>query len=130
MKRSQDVTEAEFAVLNSLWDDGPSTTRQLAERLYAGRKGAAATVLKLLERLEAKQCVKRDAGGAVLLFVPAVQREDLIARRLDAVADELCAGSRTPLLLHLVDGEKLSAEDIEILKKLVSDLDADRPAES
>ena len=60
----QDVTEAELAVLQALWDSGPATIRQLVERVYR-QKGTSvyATVQKLLERLEAKGFVGRDRNG-------------------------------------------------------------------
>ncbi len=122
-KLPQDVTEAEFGVLSHLWEHGPSTTRQLAEALYPDKKGAAPTVLKLLERLETKTCVLRDDAGPVLVFSACVAREDLIERRLNAVADDLCDGSRTPLLMHLVDPQKLTPEEIAMLKDLIQDWD-------
>ncbi len=122
-KKPQDVTEAEFAVLSHLWDQGPSTTRQLAEAVYPKKKGAAPTVLKLLERLETKDCVVRDDSGPVLVFSAKIAREDLIEHRLKAVADDLCDGSRTPLLMHLVDPERLTPEEIHMLRQLVTDLD-------
>lgn len=123
VKKPQDVTEAEFLVLSHLWEHGPSTTRQVADSLYPLKKGAAPTVLKLLERLETKQCVQRDDSGAVLIFSALVARDDLIEHRLNAVAADLCDGSRTPLLMHLVDPERLSAEEIQMLRQLVEDLD-------
>ena len=122
-KKPHDVTEAEFAVLSHLWEHGPSTTRQLAEGLYPRKKGAAPTVLKLLERLEAKGCVERDDSGPVLVFSARIAREDLIEHRLNAVAEDLCDGSRTPLLMHLVDPERLTPEEIQMLRQLVNDLD-------
>ncbi len=128
-KHSHDVTEAEFAVLSHLWQQGPATTRQLAEMLYPNKKGAAPTVLKLLERLEAKHCVRRDDSGPFLVFSAIIRREDLIERRLSAVADDLCDGSRTPLLMHLVDPERLTPEEIEMLRQLVQELDVDGEVE-
>lgn len=118
-----DVTEAELAVLRSLWEHGPSSTRQLAERLYEeARASHAATVLKLLERLENKLMVTRDGSGNPQVFSASIQREDLIDRRLEAVADSLCDGSRIPLLMHLVDPGKLSPEEIATLKNLIEEL--------
>ena len=50
-QRNQDVTEAELALLQSLWDDGPATIRQLVDRVYQ-QSGTSiyATVQKLLDR--------------------------------------------------------------------------------
>jgi BlaI family transcriptional regulator, penicillinase repressor len=125
MKRSQaDVTEAELSLLQALWDAGPATIRQLVERVY-GQDGPSvyATVQKLLDRLEAKGCVRRDRGGAVHVFQAAIDRDELIGRRLRAVADALCGGSLTPLLTHLVEGQGLSAQERKELRALIHRLD-------
>ena len=63
-----------------------------------------ATVQKLLDRLESKGIVKRDRSGGVHVFAAAIDRSELIGRRLRAVADSLCGGSLSPLLTHLVEG--------------------------
>ena len=55
-----EVSNAELRVLQSLWDCGPSTIRQLTERLYPSVTTAIyATVQKLLERLEKDGYVDR-----------------------------------------------------------------------
>src|SRR5215472_10767556 len=125
MKRSQaDVTDAELSLLQSLWDLGPSTIRQLVERVYA-QEGASvyATVQKLLDRLESKGCVRRDRRGAVHVFQAAIDRDELIGRRLRAVADSLCGGSLSPLLTHLVEARGLSQTERRELRVLIEKLD-------
>ncbi|AMV37989.1 BlaI/MecI/CopY family transcriptional regulator [Planctomyces sp. SH-PL62] len=125
MKRNEvDVTEAELALLSALWDHGPATIRRLAERVYGeGGPSTYATVQKLLERLEQKRCVSRDRRESVHVFAPAVDRGELIGRRLRAVADALCGGSFTPMLTHLVEGEGLSPADRDELRSLIERLD-------
>lgn len=122
---TQDVTEAELAVLQALWDGGAATIRQLADAIY-GQGDAAhyATVQKLLERLESKGFVSRDRSGAVHRFSAAIDREELIGRRLRDLAESLCGGSMTPLLTHLVRTRSLSADERKALRDLVDRLDA------
>src|SRR5437660_7459163 len=99
----QDVTDAELAVLHALWEDGPATIRQLTDALYPGGGVAQyATVQKLLERLESKGCVRRDRSAAVHVFTPLLGRDELVGRRVRAVAEPLCGGSLTSLLTPLV----------------------------
>ena len=120
----QDVTDAELAVLQVLWDRGASTIRQLTDAIYAeGGASPYATVQKLLERLEAKGFVRRDRGGEVQVFEAAVGRDELIGRRLREVAAKLCGGSLTPLLTHLVESEPLSESDRKALHALIERLD-------
>lgn len=122
-EKEKDVTDAELAVLRALWENGPSTVRNLVEQLYKQPKRShPATVLKLLERLEAKECVERNDCGPALVFSATVGRDDLIERRIQTMADSLCDGSREPLLMHLVDPERLSKQEIDALRSLVEDL--------
>jgi BlaI family penicillinase repressor len=121
----QDVTDAELAILELLWDQGPTAIRQLTEQLYPqGGRAHYATVQTLLERLEAKNFVHRDRSAAAHTFRAAVGRDELIGRRLQATAEKLCGGSFTPLLMHLVRARKLSTREREELRALIDDLDA------
>lgn len=123
VRKPQDVTDAELSVLQVLWDRGESTTRQLADELYPGGTASqTATVLKLLERLEAKGFVDRDRSGPVHVFEACIERDELIERRIQALAESLCDGSRTPLLMHLVDPTKLTRDEREALRALVAEM--------
>src|SRR6185369_14765769 len=94
----RDVTDAELAVLRELWELGPTPIRDLTERLYpGGGTSAYATVQKLLERLEDKACVARVRAQVPHVFSATIDREALIAQRLEDVALDLCEGSVAPL---------------------------------
>jgi predicted transcriptional regulator len=123
----KDITDAELAVLEVLWARGPASIRQVSDDLYPSRRVAEyATVQKLLERLEGKRVVRRDRGGAVHLFSAIIDRNDLIGRRLRAVADSLCGGSLTPLLSHLVQSQPLTAGERRELRALIDALDDEK----
>ena len=123
-RKPKDVTDAELAVLQVLWEQGTATIRQICDRLYP--KGSAAhyaTVQKLLERLEAKRLVVRDRSRVPHEFRPTVGREELIGRELRALADKLGEGSLTPVLTHLVRTRSLSAEERRSLRRLLDELE-------
>lgn len=132
MKRTgQDVTDAELAVLQVLWENGPSSVRHLADTLYpGGGVSAYATVQKLLERLELKDCVAQKRDGGVKSYSARVSKEELIGRRLRAVAEQLCDGSLTPLLTHLVRTNPLSTAERQELQTLLSGLTAPKGRKS
>ena len=122
-RRAQDVTDAEREVLRVLWDGGPATIRTLADELYPGGSTSEyATVQKLLERLLDKRHVARRTDGRQHVWSARVRREELVARRLRDTADELCDGSLTPLLTHLVSTARLSREELAELRRLVDRL--------
>lgn len=123
-RKRQDVTDAELAVLRVLWEQGPATIRELTDVLYPkGRASHYATVQKLLERLEAKRCVKRERRLPAHQYRAAIDLDALIGRRLEEMAEKLCDGSMTPLLTHLLRTRRLSAEEQRSLRQLLEELD-------
>jgi predicted transcriptional regulator len=118
------VPDAELAVLQALWERGPATVRQLSDLVYPG--GGATeygTVHKLLERLEAKDYVRRERRGREYLFHATIDRDELIGRELEVLVDKMCGGSLQPLLSHLIRVKGLTAEELQDLRALVEELD-------
>lgn len=123
-RKPKDVTEAELAIMQLLWSKSAHTVREMAEQLY-GEFGPSqnATVQKLLDRLEQKECVQRDRSTWPHTFDAVMQRSDLILRQLQETADKLCDGSLTPLLTHLVKTRSLSKDERKSLRNLLDELD-------
>lgn len=116
------VTEAELAVLEVLWEVGVSTIRQITDAIYeAGTTSEYATTQKLLDRLLAKKCVSKSKRSHAHTFSAKVSRTDLIGTGLETLADKLCSGSLTPLLIHLTEKTKLSEEERAVLQKLINE---------
>jgi BlaI family transcriptional regulator, penicillinase repressor len=120
----QNVTDAEWAILDVLWNQGPATVRHLTEVLYpSGSASEHGTVYKLLERLEAKGCVKRARSGGVYEFRATVARDEVIGRELEALVEKMCGGSLQPLLSNLVRVKRLTPVELRELLALVDSLD-------
>jgi predicted transcriptional regulator len=117
---SGDVTDTELAMLQVLWQHGRATRRQIADALYPGGEAAHyATVQKLMERLEDKGYVKHSRQRGVLVFTALVDRDELLNRRLREVAEKLCGGSLTPLMMQLVRSEPFSAAELDELQAFI-----------
>jgi predicted transcriptional regulator len=119
-QRNPEVSDAELEVLKVLWEHGDveAVLRQNKKRwVYT-------TVLTLLHRLQAKGYVKSDKRELAHVFSPVVTRERLVRQRLRDVADSLCEGAATPLLLALVEGQRFSSEELEQFRRLLDELEA------
>lgn len=120
---AKDVTDAEVSILHVLWERGKATVREIAEELYSGRSASQqATVQKLLERLEGKECVTRTRETWPHTFSAAIDKGDLIGRQLQQTANKLAGGSLQPLLTHLVSAGGMTADDRKALRTLLDDL--------
>jgi len=125
---ARDITESELAVLRILWDRGTATIRHLTDVLYPGGGAAQyATVQKLLDRMEAKEFVRRDRSLFVHQFIPVLDRDQLIGRRLRSLVETLCDGSLTPLLTHLARAGDLTGEDRQALRAIIEESDREEP---
>ena len=124
-REPQDVTEAELSLMQRLWDTGRASIRQLTDDLYpGGGPSQYATVQKQLERLEAKGFVRRDRSLFVHVFEPAVDRDELIGRRIRSMAEKLCGGSLVPILSNLARSKSLTETQRKALRGLVDQQDA------
>jgi BlaI family penicillinase repressor len=130
-ERQYSIGEAELEVLKVLWEHGPGTVRQINARLQPrGHQWAYTTVQTMLHRLQGKGCVKSgrgDRGGAAHVFEAAVTRDLLLSQRLRDLANQLCDGTASPLLLALVEGQRFTSEDIRHFRKLLDQLEKSDP---
>lgn len=120
--KTVDVTETELAILDVLWDRGPTTIREITDLLYEqGTAGEYATVQKLLDRLAKKGYVRRDRTSFAHVFSATVDKQELIGQGLEKLAAKLCDGSFTPLLMHLADASKIPEKDRDALVKMIEE---------
>lgn len=117
------VSDAELEVLKVLWAGGPATVRDVAAALRRQKRRLAYnTVLTLLSRLRDKGYVAADRRGTAHVFRPVVSREDLLGSSLTALAERVCDGTASPLVLALVRDNRFSAQEIAELRRLLDDL--------
>jgi predicted transcriptional regulator len=125
VKHPKNVTAAELAILEQLWEHDSAAVKDLSQWLYgASTASDIATVQKLLARLEAKGFVTRDRDQWPHQFQATIVRDELISQRLQATADELCDGTMSTLLTHLVRSKNFSARQRLRLRKLLDEMDA------
>ena len=116
-------SEQELEVLKVLWDEGPSTVRGVDEVLRGrGVRRIYTHLQTLLNRLQAKGHVSSEPKSAALAHVyrAVSTRDDLLRERLQDLADQLCEGATTPLVLTLVEGHRFSDEEIARLRAVLS----------
>lgn len=116
------VSNAELRLLDALWRSGPLTIRAVAEALY-GEPSAVQyrTVQVQLDRLEKKGLVARDRTAMAHTFTATAERERFIGEQLQDLADKVCDGSLTPLLLSLAQAAELSEKDRRALWRLIGE---------
>lgn len=115
--------ELEIRVLRLVWEHQPCTERQVSELVQQERSVARTTVLKTMQRLEAKGLLKRVRGEAPVRFRAAVDEKRVLPELVRRFVDGILGGSSNPLLAYLAQSEKLSAKDLEALRSIARKID-------
>jgi BlaI family transcriptional regulator, penicillinase repressor len=114
------LANSELAIMDQLWKHKQLTARQIREQLYSNAsKAQHGTVQKLLQRLEEKEYVSRDRSEFVHTFTATISRKEYAGSQLQELASKLTSGSFAPLITHLVETSKISADDIREIKEIL-----------
>jgi predicted transcriptional regulator len=113
------ISEAEYAVMEALWEQSPLTATEVSDKVAEGRGWSLATVKTLLSRLVAKKAVVTEPDGRRFLYTPTIERTDYVGTESRRLVDRLFGGRAAPLVAHLVEAEALTEEDIAEIEKLI-----------
>jgi predicted transcriptional regulator len=118
VKELPSLGELELAVLRLVWQEQPCTERQITDLVQQGRDVARTTVLKTMQRLEAKGLLVRERGEAPVRYRAALDAERVMPELIGRFVERVLGGSPEPLVAYLADSGKLSAKDLEALRAI------------
>jgi BlaI family transcriptional regulator, penicillinase repressor len=110
--------EVEVQVLRLVWRHQPCTERQISDLVQQERPVARTTVLKTLQRLEAKGLLARTAGETPILFRAVFEENRVLPALIGRFVERVLGGSTGPLVAYLADSGKLSAKDLKALQTI------------
>ena len=114
-----DISNAEFEVLDVLWDDYPATSSDIVERLNHKKPWHDKTVKTLLSRLVKKGVVDFDKAQRQYLYRPLIAREDYTKKEATSFVSRLFKGKVAPLVAGFANQNSLSQQDVDELKALI-----------
>ncbi len=95
-----------------VWDSGEATVRDVYEALLAKRKIAYTTVMTMMRVLEDKGHLKKKTGEKAFVYRPSEAKQRVLGGMVAEFLQRVFDGSAKPLLLHLVESESLSREEL------------------
>ena len=121
-RKNQNLSKLELQVMRPFWTKGELTVREAAEILSEDEIDPGySTVQTIAGRLEKKGALnKTKKVGNAWLFEAAVERNSIVSRMVDELVT-LLDGASSPIVSHLVESEKISREELDEIKLLISD---------
>lgn len=114
-------TDAELPILRLLWEQGPSTVRELQEDLDSDQ--GYTTVLKHLQIMLDKGLVTRDESGRAHVYAPAIEEADTQRRLVRDLLDRAFDGSARQLVMRALSTEDVSHDELDQIRDLLNQMD-------
>jgi predicted transcriptional regulator len=119
---AKDLTDRELEVMHIFWTFGQAAATEVRDRLAtAGRSLTYPTVANLIRGLHEKGFLEQTNAERPFCYRAVRSYEEVSGRLLGDVLSRVFRGSREQLLLRLVDGQKLTAREREVLEGILKE---------
>ena len=102
-----------------IWTRESATVRDVYEALRERRKIAYTTVMTMMKILEQKNYLKKSQEDRAYLYRPTRPKNQVIKGMVREFLERVFNGSAEPLLVHLIEDQKLSSKDLEEISRMV-----------
>ncbi len=123
---STQPTEVELSILGILWEQGPSTARQIHNIIIQSRETNYSTTVKMLSVMLEKELVKRDDSQRPQIFRAAASQKRTQTKILKDVIQKVYDGSTGSLVLQALSSQKATKEELAEIRKLLNQLEGDK----
>jgi len=118
---SPTLTEAELEIMQVVWDLGEATVREVHEALLERRQTAYTTVMTTMGILADKGHLERSKDGRAFVYRPVESKGRVISGMVEDFVDRVFDGSARPLLVSLIKDRRLSAKDLEEVRRMIEE---------
>ena len=115
------LTDAEWKIIELLWDNGALTTMEIIRELKASLGWAKSTTITILNRMDDKGSVRYEIEGKTKKYYPTIQREEAELEETKSFLDKFYDGNIGLMISNLIKQEALSKEDLEEIEKIIKE---------
>src|SRR5579872_895587 len=108
MKTTIRITEAEWEVMDVVWDRAPVAASTVVDVLERRKQWTLATVRTLLRRLVNKGVLEQQTDGKRYVYTARISRAECARRESESFLDRVLGRAPSEAILHLVRRADLS----------------------
>jgi len=116
-------TPAELEILRLLWENGPSTVREIQARMEQQRPTGYTTALKLLQIMTDKGLVRRDETARAHVYAARAPEDQTQRQLVRDLLDRAFGGSATKLVMHALSARKTSRAELARIREMLDRLE-------
>lgn len=107
------LTDAEWKIMEVLWDSAPRTMAEITKTLEPDTGWTRHTVITLLKRMQEKGSVEVDESGSVKRYNPRVTREQASHEQTQKLLSRVFSGKASLLLHNLIDSGEMTVDEMQ-----------------
>jgi len=115
-------TEAELAILNVLWERGPSTVREVTAALQKDRGTGYTTALKLLQIMTEKGLVKRDESTRTHIYQASRPAKATQGQLVTDLMQRAFGGSAHQLVMQALSSKQATRDELAEIQTLLDQM--------
>ena len=119
MSKDYNITEAEYEVMNIIWENTPIKGRDVVNLLQQKKDWKDSTIFTLIRRLVQKGVIKSKTEQKCFVYYPLISKEACMESEGKSFVNRFFDGAFTPMLAHFAESVSLSQKDIDQLKKVL-----------
>jgi len=120
--------ESEMEILQVLWEQGPSTVRDVHEILSEKKESGYTTTLKLMQIMNEKGLLTRNNEAKSHVYSAAVKKQSIQKQVVSKMIENLFRGSSANLVMHALGNHRASKEEIREIKKYLDEIEKKAPS--
>ena len=121
-EKTPPLSEAQLEIMNVVWDNREVTVAQVWRELSARRRVARNTIQTMITRLEERDWLKHRSEGITFWYTATSSRKVTLRRMLRRMTDTAFAGSTAGMVMALLEGQSLSADEAERIQGMIEDV--------
>jgi predicted transcriptional regulator len=118
-KKNCELTEAEWAIIQAVWENQPCAAPTVQEELESRKNWSYSTVKTLMDRMVSKGLLSTERIRNLILYRSAITRRQAQKSEIMRAIKRAFDGALTPMMLFLLDSNNLSREQLRELEVLI-----------
>lgn len=120
MTKLPQISEAEFEVMQIIWEYAPVNTNAVTEKLVQTHNWSPKTIQTMLKRLVAKKAITYEKQSRIFVYTPLVKENEYIRAESNSFLKRYYNGNLSAMVSSYLEDDKLSAHEIDTLRNLLA----------
>ena len=114
------ISDAEWEIMNLLWEKSPLSVYEIAQKLEHQQDWTYKTIGSFLNRLTKKGALRFERRSKQYFYYPTMPRQSCIRSESRSFLERVFCGQIGELLTHFVEDVKLTPTEVSQLQRILA----------